>query len=84
MEPQRTRHQEKLIKNFYRNRPAISMQRAQELVSDLYLTTGKKRDQVWKHLVGHLEQLGLPAEQVAHLQLQDNPELVAETLKKLA
>ena len=34
---ERTRYQEKVIRNFYQNRDAIAVQRLQELVSDLYL-----------------------------------------------
>ena len=38
-----SKHQQKIIKNYYDNRDAISLQRAQELVTELYLSEGKKR-----------------------------------------
>lgn len=82
MPPERTRHQEKIIKNYYRNRDAIGLQKAQEAVGELYLSEGKKRATVWKRLASHLEKIGLPKDQIAHLQQEDSPELVAEVLKK--
>lgn len=79
-----SRHQEKIIKNYYRNRDQIALQRSQELVTELYLTTGKKREQVWKNLAGHLEKLGMKATQITHLQEKDDPALIAEVLQKYA
>jgi len=82
MPPQRSRYQEKVIKNYYRNRYAIGLQKAQEAVTELYLSEGKKRATVWKRLVSHLEKIGLPEDQIKHLQEQDDPEMVANVLKK--
>ena len=84
MSENRSKYQERIIKNYYRNRDQIALQKAQELVTELYLSEGKKRDQAWKRLVGHLEKLGLPAKQIEHLQTKDDPALVAEVLKKFA
>lgn len=78
----RTKYQEKVIKNYYRNRDAIALQKAMEQVTELYLSEGKKRATVWQRLVGNLEKIGLPADQIQHLQEQDDPALVAEVLKK--
>lgn len=83
-EPNRTRYQEKVIKNYYRNRDAIALQKAMEQVTELYLSEGKKRATVWQRLLGNLEKIGLPADQIQHLKDQDDPALVAETLKKFA
>ncbi len=84
MEPSRSRYQEKVIKNYYRNLDAIALQRAMEQVSELYLCEGKKREQTWKRLIANLEKLGLPASQIEHLKEQNDPERIAEALKKLA
>lgn len=81
MPQERSRYQEKIIKNYYRNRDAIGLQKAQEAVTELYLSEGKKRATVWKRLAGHLEKIGVPADQIEHLKSQDDPELVAEVLK---
>lgn len=80
---ERSKYQEKIIKNYYQNRESISIQRVQELITDLYLAEGKKRAQVWKSLESHLDKAGLPAKEIEHLKKQDNPELVANVAKRL-
>ena len=82
MPPERSRYQEKIIKNYYRHRDALGLQKAQEAITELYLSEGKMRPTDWKRLARHLEMVGLPADQIAHLREQDDPEMVAEVLKK--
>lgn len=81
--PDRSPHQERIIKNYYKNRDAIGLQKAQEAVTELYLSEGKKRETVWKRLMSHLEKAGVPADQIQHLRKKDDPALVAEALQKL-
>jgi len=80
---ERSKFQQKIIKNYYDNRESIALQRVQELVTELYLTEGKKRDKHWKSLASHLEKLGVKQEQIDHLIAQNNPELVARLVEKL-
>lgn len=82
MPADRSRYQEKIIKNYYDNRDSIGLQKAQEAVTELYLSEGKKRETVWKRLVSHLEKVGLPAKQIQNLRDKDDPALVAEALSK--
>ncbi len=82
MDQQRTKYQEKIIKNYYRNQDSIALTKAMEQVTELYLTEGKKRAQTWVRLLSNLEKIGLPADQIKHLQEQDDPALIAEVLKK--
>ena len=76
-------HQQKIIKRYYDNRDSIAMQRAQELVTELYLTTGKKREKHWDSLALHLGKLGVKPDVIAHLRQEDSPEKVATLIKKL-
>lgn len=78
-----SRHQEKIIKNYYNNREAISLQRAQEILTELYLTEGKKRERQWDSLMGHLEKLGVGQETRDFLRKEDDPQKVATLLQKL-
>lgn len=78
-----TPHQQKIIKNYYKNREAISQQRLGELVTDLYLAEGKKRETIWKRICSALEKLEIKPERIKHLQQQDNPELVARLVEEL-
>ncbi|MEM9589343.1 MAG: hypothetical protein AAGA03_18830 [Planctomycetota bacterium] len=80
--PNRSRHQEKIIRNYYQNRDAIGLQKAMEAVTELYLSEGKKRAQVWKRLTSHLDKIGMKPDQIQHLVDSDSPEKVAEALKK--
>ena len=79
-----SKFQQNVIKLFYDNRDTIAFQRAQELVSELYLTEGKKREKVWDTLAKNLEKLGVPVDQIAHLRTQDKPELVANLITEKA
>ncbi len=79
-----SRYQQNVIKRFYDNRDAIAFQRAQELITELYLTEGKKREKVWDALAKNLEKIGVPIDQITHLRTQDKPELVANLISEKA
>jgi hypothetical protein len=79
----RTKFQQKAIRNFYQNRGDIALQRAQELVTELYLSEGKARERNWKLLVTHLQALGVKPAQIEHLRKEDKPELVAKLVQEL-
>ena len=80
---ERSKFQQKAIKNFYDNREGIALQRAQELVTELYLSEGKARAKHWKSLATHLLALGLKPAKLEELQAQDNPEAVAKIVQEL-
>ena len=76
-------YQDKIIKRYYENRDTISLQRLAELVGELYLSEGKKRERVWKQITSDLAKVGVPQARIDHLQKQDNAALVAEVVKEL-
>jgi hypothetical protein len=78
-----SRYQQNVIKNYYRNREAISLQRLQEMVTDLYLAEGKKRIQQWKRVAAHLEKLGLKPTRIQHLVDADDPSVIAKIVEEL-
>lgn len=78
-----TKHQQRIIKNYYRNREAISLQRLQELVTELYLAEGKQRTRQWNYIVTALEKLDVPASRIEHLKEQDDPALIAKLVEEL-
>jgi hypothetical protein len=79
----RSSYQDRVIRNYYKNRDAIAIQRLGELVTELYLAEGKKRAGVWKRVVVALQNLEIPAARIEHLQQQDNPALVAALVNEL-
>jgi hypothetical protein len=78
-----SKYQKKIIKNYYDNQEAISLQRLSELVTELYLAEGKARAKQWQYIVGVLEKLKVPQSRIDHLLKQDNPSLVAKLLEEL-
>lgn len=80
---ERSKYQQKIIKNYYNNVEAISLQRLSELVTELYLAEGKARQKHWKNIAGALEKLKIPASRIETLVKQDNPALVAKLVEEL-
>jgi hypothetical protein len=78
-----TPYQQKIIKRYYDNAETLKLQRLAELVGELYLSTGKKRQRLWTTVVGAMEKLGVPQSRIDHLRKQDNPALIAEVVKEL-
>jgi hypothetical protein len=78
-----TPYQQKIIERYYANQDLISFQRLSELVSDLYLSEGKKKKRVWKAIANVLQKLGFPQPRIDHLLKQGNPSLVVEVIKEL-
>lgn len=78
-----SKFQQKVIKRYYDNRDDIALQRVQELVTELYLSEGKKRTKHWDSVALHLGKLGVKPDVIDHLRKQDKPELVANLVKKL-
>lgn len=83
MDKKFSKHQQRIIKNYYENREAISLQRLSELVTELYLAEGKARERQWKYIIGALEKLGLPEARIEHLRKKDDPRLLAELVEEL-
>jgi hypothetical protein len=78
-----TKHQQKIIKNYYDNRDAVGLQRLSELVTELYLAEGKAREKQWKYIVPALEKLKVPADRIAHLRERDDPAMLARLVEEL-
>ncbi|MDR1923310.1 MAG: hypothetical protein LBQ66_02955 [Planctomycetaceae bacterium] len=78
----RTPYQEKIIKRYYENRKDIMSQKLEDLVSDLYLSEGKKRKQIWKRVSVALSNLGVSQVQIDYLVSSDNPAGLVRYIEK--
>jgi hypothetical protein len=78
-----TPYQQKIIKRYYDNQEPLALQRLADLVGELFLTQGKKRQRVWANVESAMQKLGVPQARIDHLKRQDNPSLVAEVVKEL-
>jgi hypothetical protein len=83
MDKKFSKYQQNIIKNYYENRDAISLQRLSELVTELYLAEGKAREKQWKYIDGALKKLNLPADRIEHLRKKDDPKLLAKLVEEL-
>jgi hypothetical protein len=75
-------YQQKIIKRYYNNYDAIQVQRLSELVTELYLAEGKKRERLWKQVGETLTKLKFSESRVAHLLEKRDPALLPAVLKE--
>jgi hypothetical protein len=78
-----TPYQQKVIKRYYDNQNPIAHQRLAELVGELYLSSGKKREKVWATIIEAMKKLEIAESRIKHLVEQDKPELLAQLVKEL-
>ncbi len=76
-------HQQKIIKRYYDNLDTIQYQRLSEMVTELYLSEGKKRDRLWKQAAEILTKMEFPASRIEHLLQRREPELLVGIIKEL-
>jgi ATP/maltotriose-dependent transcriptional regulator MalT len=76
-------YQKKIIRRFYDNREQVDEQRLAELVTNLYLSEGKKRDKLWESARETMLRLKVPQKRVEHLLTAKDPALIAEVVKEL-
>ena len=76
-------YQQKIIKRYYNNFDAIQSQKLAELVGELYLAEGKKKDRLWTRAAEMLAKLEFPATRIEHLMQKRDPALLAEVMKEL-
>jgi hypothetical protein len=78
-----TPYQKKIIDRYYKNFDAIKHQQLSELATELYLSEGKKSDQLWKRVEASLRKLEFPESRIAHLLVQRDPALLVAILGEL-
>ncbi len=78
-----SKYQQKVIKNYYDNREQIDAQRLSELVTNLYLATGKKREKFWKTAEDVMQRLKVPPSRIEHVIQSDDPVTLVEVVNDL-
>jgi hypothetical protein len=76
-------YQQKIIKRYYGNQDTVQQQRLAELVTELYLADGGKRQRTWKSAATAMQKLGVPQSRIDHILKQNDPALVAQVVKEL-
>jgi hypothetical protein len=78
-----TAHQQKIIKRYYQNIDAISLQKLSETVTELYLAEGKKRERLWKNAAAAMEKMGVQPARIESIVKSNKPELLAELVQEM-
>ena len=78
-----TPYQDKIIKRYYDNADTLHRQRLADLVGELYLAEGKKKDRLWQNAAAAMQKLGVPQSRIDHLLKMAKPELLAQLVKEL-
>lgn len=78
-----TPHQKRIIKRYYDNQEGIGYQKLTELVSEIYLASGKKLDSLWKQAGTALKRLGLSEQRIEHLLSTRDVHLLANVIKEV-
>jgi hypothetical protein len=76
-------YQQKVIKRYYDNKDIIQRNRLAELVGELYLAEGKKKERAWAAAVTAMQKLGVPQARIDHLLNKRDAKLLAELVKEL-
>ena len=76
-------NQKKIIRRYYDNLSSISLNRLQEITTEIYLAEGKKRDKLWTQVGPTLQKLEIPQSRIDHILAKRNVELLAEVVKEL-
>ena len=76
-------YQQKIIKRYYANQDTVHRQRLAELVTELYLSDGVKRQRTWKTAATAMQKLGVPQSRIDHILKQNDPALLAQVVKEL-
>ena len=76
-------YQQKIIKRYYNNYDGIQSQKLAEMVTELFLAEGKKRDRLWTRVGELLTKLEFPAARIEHLIQKRDPALLAGVMQEL-
>jgi len=78
-----SKHQQGIIKRYYENFDKIQVQKLSELVTELYLAEGKKKEKLWQSAAKMMQKLKLPQQRIDHLVSKKDITLLAALVKEL-
>jgi hypothetical protein len=78
-----TPYQKNIIKRYYEHFDAIKRQQLAEIITEIYLAEGKRRDRLWKRVETILRTVGFPETRIALLMERRDPEYLTEVLKEI-
>jgi len=76
-----SKHQQRIIEDYYKNLDTIMLQKLQELVTELYLAESeKKREQLWGRVEKAMHNLGIKAGLARHILEKRDPAVLARNV----
>lgn len=78
-----SKHQQGIIKRYYKNLDKIQVQKLSEMVTEIYLAEGKKLDKLWISAGESMKKLEVPQIQIDNIMAKRDPKLLATLVKQL-
>ena len=78
-----SKYQQNVIKRYYDNRDAIDDQKLSELVTNLYLSSGKKAEKMWETAEKIMTRMELPESRITHVMETKDPAVLAAVVDEL-
>ena len=78
-----SKYQQNVIKRYYDNRDAIDDQKLSELVTNLYLSTGRKAEKMWETAEKIMTRMELPESRITHVMESKDPAVLAAVVDEL-
>ena len=78
-----TRHQQGIIKRYYQNFDAIQAQKLSDLVAELFLAEGKKKEKLWASAQTAMEKLEVPKARIDQIVGKKDVTLLANLVKEM-
>ena len=79
-----SKYQQKVISRYYENRDQIDEQKLSELVTNLFLATGKKQiAKHWETAENAMTRLGVPESRIKHVIESKDPTVLAAVVEEL-
>lgn len=78
-----TRHQQGIIKRYYQNFDAIQAQKLADLVAELFLAEGKKKEKLWASAVTTMQKLEVPQARIDQIVGKKDVTLLANLVKEM-
>jgi hypothetical protein len=80
---ERSKHQDRIIRSYYRNLDDIRTQRLSDLVGEVWLaTTEKKKASLWARAAGLLVSGGMDADEAARIVRERDVEALAKAAER--
>jgi len=77
-----SKHQKKIINNYYDHRDTIMFAKLQEIVTDLYLATAEgTKKRLWQQAAAAMKNLKIKPALIEHIVAQNKAEILAENIR---